>query len=52
MVISFLPRPSRFHALRGALAERDIPSVFEVSSVLKTPEMEERKRQGVLIGDK
>ena len=32
--------------------ERDIDSLFEVSSLLKTPEMEKRKREGILISDR
>ena len=34
------------------MAERDIPSIFEVSSLLRTPAMEARKREGALIGDR
>jgi hypothetical protein len=33
------------------MKERDIPLVFETSSLLTTPEMQRKKEQGVLIGD-
>lgn len=34
------------------MKERDIPVMFEVSSLLSTPEMKKLKDAGVLIGDK